>query len=432
MTLALRYAARSDVGLVRSMNQDSGYAGPQLLVLADGMGGPAGGDIASSVAVAHLAPLDGEAHGGDDLLDHLRGAVMAAHRDLAEYSRNRPELAGLGTTVIALLRSGRKLAMVHIGDSRAYLLHAGELTQVTEDHTFVQHLVDTGQLSPEDAEHHPQRSVLLRVLGDGEAPPVLDESVREAHAGDRWVLCSDGLSSYVSAETIAATVREVQDPAACAEALIALALRSGGPDNITIVVADVVDVEDLPATAPQIVGSAAVDRSRPTRGGNSAAARAAALTARSTKKPTKMTGTGTGSDDVEHDQDSDVEHYRDSDAEDDGDLDLDHPPRRRALTWILSAAVAGALLAGGLTIAYRWTQTQYYVGVDQAHVTLFRGIPQSLGPIELSHVYERSDVAVADLPPFAQDRVERTIAAGDLGEAETILADLLAQAGGGT
>ena len=201
MSVALRYAARSDVGLVRDSNQDSGYAGPHLLVLADGMGGAAGGDIASSVAVAHLAPLDGESHRSEDLLDRLRTALGNAHRDLVTYSAEQAELKGLGTTVIALLRSGSRLGMVHIGDSRAYLLRGGALNQVTTDHTFVQHLIDSGELSPAEAEQHPHRAALMRVLGDGDSPPMVDESVREARAGDRWLLCSDGLSGPVSAET---------------------------------------------------------------------------------------------------------------------------------------------------------------------------------------------------------------------------------------
>ncbi|CAM3306482.1 PP2C family serine/threonine-protein phosphatase [Occultella aeris] len=423
MTLTLRYVARSDVGLVRSVNQDSGYAGPHLLVLADGMGGPAGGDIASSVAVAHLAPLDGEAHGGDDLVDQLRRAVSAAHTDLVEYSDAKPELAGLGTTVIALLRSGRKLGMVHVGDSRAYLLRDDELVQVTADHTFVQHLVDLGQLTPEEAEQHPHRSVLLRVLGDDAAEPELDESVREARAGDRWLLCSDGLSSYVSAETIAETVRSITNLGECADALIDLALRAGGQDNITIVLADVVETDELPENAPMIVGAAAVDRSKPTRGGDSAAARAAALT-RSTGRPARVSNGP--------DSPADGERYLDEDADDDeraaeeAVLALE-PPRRRALRVGIWVLVALALVAGALTLGYRWAQTQYFVAPNADRVAIYQGIPQSLGPLELSHVHETTTIALDDLPAFARTRVEDVIAATSLADAETIVEDLRAQ-----
>ncbi|WP_418607579.1 PP2C family protein-serine/threonine phosphatase [Georgenia sp. SUBG003] len=265
VSVQLRFAARSDVGLVRASNQDSGYAGPHLLVLADGMGGPAGGDIASSVAVAHLAELD-DAHSADDLLDLLRSAVGAAHDELIQRSEADPDLAGLGTTCIAVLRAGNKLAMVHIGDSRAYLLRGGELTQVTTDHTFVQYLVSTGRLTPEQAERHPQRNVILRALGDNDSEVQLDESLREALPGDRWLLASDGLFGVVSHETIAETLLTVTDPGECADDLIHLALRAGGPDNVTCVVADVV-TDGSPDNSPQVVGAAAKDRLRATRGG---------------------------------------------------------------------------------------------------------------------------------------------------------------------
>lgn len=395
----MNYAARSDVGLVRSTNQDSGYAGPHLLVLADGMGGAAGGDIASSIAVAHLAPLDGEAHGGDDLLDQLRRAVMAAHRDLVAYAEEHPEAGGLGTTVIALLRSGGKLGMVHVGDSRAYLLREGELSQVTTDHTLVGHLVATGQITEEEAEHHPQRSVILRVLGDDPEPPELDESIREARESDRWLLCSDGLSSYVSAETIAETMLAEADPGRCADQLIDLALRAGGPDNITVVVADVVNTTDLPATAPQIVGAAATDRARPTRGGSSPAARAAALT----RSP-------------------------EEDREEPPADEQREPRGRRALRWVTSIVVVLALIAGACAVAYRWTQSQYFVGTDGTHVVIYQGVPTTLGPLELSRQHQVTELHLADLPPFAASRVEATIGASDLADAEQIVAQLTEQA----
>ena len=188
MTIALRYAARSDVGLVRSNNQDSAYAGPHLLLVADGMGGHAGGDIASSLTVASLAPLDGEAFGSHEILQRLERAIETARLELVRRAREDAELGGMGTTVTALLRSGNKLAMAHMGDSRAYVLRSGRLSQVTKDHTFVQHLVDTGKITPEEAEHHPQRSVVMRVLGDFDLELSPDLSVREAHPGDRWLL----------------------------------------------------------------------------------------------------------------------------------------------------------------------------------------------------------------------------------------------------
>ncbi|WP_313558495.1 PP2C family protein-serine/threonine phosphatase, partial [Miniimonas arenae] len=269
MTLAFSYAARSDVGLLRTVNQDSGYAGPHLLVLADGMGGPAGGDVASSVAIAHLAPLDGESHAGDALA-LLRSAVADAHAELRARAAEDTELAGLGTTLIAALRTGKRLAMVHIGDSRAYLVRDGQVSRLTADHTYVQHLVDIGQLTEAEAENHPHRSVILRVLGDHDFGVELDESVRELAVGDRFLLCSDGVSSFVSADTVNEALLYEDDPAACAERLVDLALRAGGPDNITAVVADVVELDDVPdgaapSTTPQVVGAAAAQWGRPTR-----------------------------------------------------------------------------------------------------------------------------------------------------------------------
>ncbi|MDR2378456.1 MAG: protein phosphatase 2C domain-containing protein, partial [Bifidobacteriaceae bacterium] len=241
MTIALRYAVRSDIGLTRANNQDSAYAGPHLLVVADGMGGHAGGDIASSVAIAHLAPLDEEAPASDQGAEALEAAVEAAHDELLERVEEDQELAGLGTTITTLLRAGDRLILGHIGDSRAYLLRDGQLEQVTTDHTFVQYLVDSGKLEPDQAERHPQRSLLLRVLGDVELSGGLDISVRKAVPGDRWLLCSDGLSGVVSAATLRRTLIEEADPDRCADLLIELALRGGGPDNVTCVVADVLD-----------------------------------------------------------------------------------------------------------------------------------------------------------------------------------------------
>lgn len=414
MTIALRYAARSDVGLVRSNNQDSAYAGPHLLVVADGMGGHAGGDIASSVAVAHLAPLDDEAHGPDDALDELAAALGGAHEELLALAEENPELAGLGTTVTALLRSGNKLAMAHIGDSRAYLLRDGELAQVTTDHSFVQHLVNTGKLTPEEAEHHPQRSVLLRVLGDFDMEIVPDLSVREARAGDRWLLCSDGLSGVVSHDTLAETMRDLPDAGECAETLVGLALRGGAPDNVTVVVGDVVEVDSLPdgaapGTTSHIVGAAAEDRNRPTRGGRGAAARAAEHSAAALAR-TPVPGTATTSF-----------------AEDDA------PPTRSvwrrlgtALVWlVVMAAVAGAGWLG-----YQWTQDQYYVGVADGRIAIFRGIPQTVGPLELSEVVETSTTRLAELPDFFQVRLTDTIPANDLADARDRMASLEAEADG--
>lgn len=258
MSIGFNYAALSDIGKIRQSNQDSGYAGPNLLVLADGMGGPAGGDIASSIAIDHLRSLDTEADTPEEALESLREAIAQAHQELCERSTQDPALAGLGTTCIAIRRSENAITMTHIGDSRAYRLRGGELRQMTNDHSFVQYLVDTGQLTPEQAETHPQRSVLLRVLGDSQEDVNLDESHPDFTVGDRWLLCSDGLCGFVSGQTIGKMLYRSETPQQACETLVELALKAGGPDNITCVVADI--VEDPQAQEPQIVGAAATDR----------------------------------------------------------------------------------------------------------------------------------------------------------------------------
>lgn len=394
------YAARSDVGLLRKNNQDSGYAGPHLLVVADGMGGAAGGDVASSVVVAHLAPLDDDVPAGD-LLGRLKEAVYAAHDELVERVAEDRSLAGLGTTVVALLRSGERFAMIHIGDSRAYLLRDGVMAQVTTDHTFVQHLVETGRLTPEQAERHPQRSVLLRVLGDNDSDILLDEWHHEARVGDRWLLCSDGLSGVVSGETIEDVLTTVADPGACADELVSLALLGGGPDNVTCVVADVLDLDRLPdgsapALEPQVVGAAGIARPRlvPPPG---AAGRAAALTppvAAPSSSATRATA-------------------------DDGARSR-RRLRRLAMWGLIALLVVGALTAVGWA-AYRWTQAQYYVAVDRGYVAVYRGIPQEIGPLQLSELYWRTPVRVADLPQYQQKLLESPITFRSLEDArETV------------
>ena len=388
------YAARSDVGLVRSNNQDSGYAGANLLILADGMGGPAGGDIASSVALAHLVPLDTDSHPADSMLPLLREALLDAHEELTDRSSRDRDLEGLGTTCIALMRSGNRLAMVHIGDSRAYVLRGDTLTQVTTDHSFVQYLVDTGQITPEEAEHHPNRNVVLKILGDAQADVAPDETIRTAVVGDRWMLCSDGLSGVVSPETIGQVMAEFKDPGECAEELIRLALLAGGPDNITCVIADIVPAGTYPPAPPQIVGAAAIDRNAKSRGGEGAAARAAALGAKASGGVT-----------------------------DDGDAPLELKPHSSWWTPIFVSLVTVLVIAASW-MSWKWTQTQYYVIGQDGYVVIYQGIPQSIGPWKLSHAIEVSDVALSDLPPVDQQRLETPVLRSTRADIDAYIAGL--------
>lgn len=396
MAVNIRFAARSDVGLVRKNNQDGGYAGSHLLILADGMGGAAGGDTASSVTIGHLAPLD-DVHRAEDLLPKLRQAVTEAHDDLVEMAREDESLAGMGTTCIAILRAGNKLAMIHIGDSRAYLLRGNQLIQVTKDHTLVQYLLDHGQITAEQAENHPKKNVIMKALGDSEGDVELDESVREAVVGDRWLLSSDGLFGVVSNETIADTLLNYEDLDECADKLIDLALAGGAPDNVTVVLADIVDPRDGPGdTTPIIVGSAAADYDKPSRAGTSAAGKAAAL-----KEPPEK----------REDKDNDGEEG-------------DQKKRRRwpARLGVFLGIVV--ILGGALFGTYMWTQSQYYVYTDNGRVVIYQGVPQKLGPISLSSEVEKTDVELTDLSQTARARLQTPVTRSSLEEAESYVRDL--------
>src|SRR5690349_8167435 len=336
MTLTMRYAARSDRGLIRHGNQDSVYAGPRLLAVADGMGGMAAGDVASNIVIGALAHLDDDVPGNAPV-DALRNAVDAANQQIREAVEANPAMEGMGTTLTAMLFGGSKFGMVHIGDSRAYLLRDGEFGQVTKDDTYVQMLVDEGRISLEEADSHPQRHLLFRALDGRDAEP--EYSVRQATPGDRYLLCSDGLSSVVSAETIEATLREYTHPDQCAERLIQLALRGGGPDNITVIVADVTD-EDIVEESPIVGGAAARDRGNTTSADSSMpSARASALSA--PRDPA---------------QDEPA-----SARDEDSDRPRRHPVRTGAILVVIAALLAGALWYG-----WRYTQSRYYVGVTDS------------------------------------------------------------------
>jgi serine/threonine protein phosphatase PrpC len=237
-TLTVRYAMQSDIGLEREDNEDSAYAGARLLAVADGMGGHAAGGVASAAVIDALRSLDTEVPAGE-LVDALDHAVRRAGSTLRDMAAADPALTGMGTTLTALLRSGSQLGLLHIGDSRAYLVRDDEVFQITHDHTMVQSLLDDGRITPAEVASHPQRWLLLRALTTGgEFAP--DLQLREARAGDRYLLCSDGLHGVVAAEAIAHVLRAVGDPDQAAKDLVALAISGGGPDNITCIVADVV------------------------------------------------------------------------------------------------------------------------------------------------------------------------------------------------
>jgi protein phosphatase len=371
MTLVLRYSARSDRGLVRQNNQDAVYAGPRLLALADGMGGHAAGEVASSLVISALAPLDDD-DPGDDLLRELHAAAVEGNSAIHRHVLEAPDLEGMGTTLTAILFKGTRLGLVHIGDSRAYQLRDGMLTQITKDDTFVQSLIDEGRITEEEAHTHPQRSLLLRAITGQDIEPSL--TVREARPGDRYLLCSDGLSGVVSDETLANTLRTYADPRECADRLIDLALRGGGPDNITCIVADVVDV-DFGDDAP-IVGGAAGDGRDATPPPDSAAARASATTLTRTA-PLRVQPAAPAP-----------------------------VARFRGLRLALGVVAVLAVLVGGGVLARMWVLQQYYVGTSQEHVAIFQGVRGSVLGLPLQNLVEETDIALTDLPEATRNTVE--------------------------
>ncbi|TXR55955.1 PP2C family protein-serine/threonine phosphatase [Quadrisphaera setariae] len=430
MTLALRAAARSDVGLVRASNQDSGFAGTRFVVVADGMGGHAGGDVASATAVAELIGLDDEAHGAE-APQRLADAVARAQAALLRRVAVEPSLSGMGTTVTALLRAGERLVLAHLGDSRAYLLRDGALVQVTRDHTFVQRLVDEGRITAEEAEHHPQRNVILRVLGDVQSSPEPDLSVQEAHVGDRWLLCSDGLPRVVSDETIERTLVQEPDVGRCAETLVELALRAGAPDNVTCVVADVVEVSpgDPPATVRQVVGAAGErpdPDERAVRIPTSPAMRAAVLgrgsgTAPLTAAaPTAPAGASARSDRSQEESQTGPPGAATGDR-------TDPPPRPARVRWglrVLVVLVVALVLGGGALAGSAWLGRQYFVADDGGAVAIYRGLSQDVGPVHLSRLVDTTDVRVADLPAAFRDQVAAGMPADSLPAAQEIVTRL--------
>ncbi len=397
MTLTMRYAARSDRGLIRHGNQDSVYAGPRLLAVADGMGGMAAGDVASNIVIGALAHLDEDVPSNAPV-DALRAAVEAANQQIRAAVDENPAMEGMGTTLTGMLFGGNRFGMVHIGDSRAYLLRDSDFGQITRDDTYVQLLVDEGRITPEEANTHPQKSLLMRALDGRDADP--EYSVRQAVTGDRYLICSDGLSGVVSDETIAATMKEYSDPNQCAERLIQLALRGGGPDNITVIIADVTD-EDIVEESPVVGGAAANDRGMTSTAESTPAARASALT-----QPREAAPPAAG---------------------DGGARESDHDgPKRHPIRTTLILIILAGLLGGGLWLGWRYTQSKYYVGVtDDGLIATFQGIPGKIAGFSLSTVDYKSKTRIDELTPVAQQKVREGIPSASQQEARDQLSNLL-------
>ncbi|MFF3689285.1 Stp1/IreP family PP2C-type Ser/Thr phosphatase [Streptomyces sp. NPDC002187] len=429
MSLSLRFAAGSHKGMIREGNEDSGYAGPRLLAIADGMGGQAAGEVASSEVISTLVQLDDDVP-GSDILTSLGTAVQRANDQLRVMVEEDPQLEGMGTTLTALLWTGQRLGLVHVGDSRAYLLRDGVLTQITQDHTWVQRLVDEGRITEEEATTHPQRSLLMRALGSGDHVEP-DLSIREVRAGDRYLICSDGLSGVVSHQTMEDTLASYQGPQETVQDLIQLALRGGGPDNITCIVADVLDTDSGDTLAgqlsdtPVVVGAVAENQHQLNDGGamQTPAGRAAGLGRQAPPHGGAFGPPGSG----------DVGYGgMPPEGSFDAFTDEDFVKQRGGRKWLKRSVylvLALGVIGGGLYGGYRWTQTQYYVGTKDEHVALYRGISQDLAWVSLSEVEkDHPEIELKYLPPYQRKQVEATITANGLGKARAKIDELADQA----
>ena len=370
MTLSLRYAALSDVGRVRKDNQDSGYAGPNFLAIADGVGGAARGDIASSVAVDTMRKLD--VPPGNDALSELAATLHLAHDRLAEIVEQHRELDGTSTTVSAAVFDGSHLQVAHVGDSRAYLLRDGVLQQITSDHTLVQGLVDEGRITEQEARVHPHRNLILRAV-DGVHEPEPDLFAIEVRAGDRLLFCSDGCSGVLENEQMAALMTGEPLEQVCTR-LVGSALDAGSSDNVTVVVAEL--TEGPGDTGPLLVGAAALAPHRmivSDRTGNLSESDVAVLAA---------------------EREIDPEELR---------YAPQPPPRGRWGRVLLALFVVLALIGGAGYGAYRYSQTRYFVSDSEGKVAIFKGVNVDLPGIELNHLVERTDISLSDIEAFADD-----------------------------
>jgi len=364
---------------MREGNEDSFLASGSLAAVADGMGGHLAGEVASAAATEELRSLqDGAAWRGERSAgEALKWAVMEANRRIREMAAGDKSLEGMGTTITALLSDGDVIHLAHVGDSRAYLLRKGELSQLTEDHTLVQELVRQGKLRPEDAKRHPQGSIITRALGV-DADVQVDTATFKIISGDRLLLCTDGLTGVVDQATIRNVLLRVRDPQQASERLVALANEQGGPDNITVVVLD------SDGSGPD---TGVID---PT---GELAGREDDLVA-----GLRRVGPGTGGG------------------------------RRRGgrsqklAKRVLGVLVVLVLLSAGILAGRNFVYSRYWVGFDADTVAIFRGVPGDVAGLHLSSLAERSSVTRDKVPAGYVLSLENGVSAGNLADARRIAA----------
>lgn len=462
----------SDVGTVRANNQDSSFAGEHLIAICDGMGGHAGGDTASSIAIRSLAHIEQDDTGGDvEVISRMmETSVMAAHDAIVGKAKRERKLAGMGTTVTAVALVAGYWVVAHIGDSRAYLLRDGHLSRITCDHSYVQHLIDTGRITPAEAKNHPQRNVVMRVLGDFDIDPHPDISIRKAHPADRWLLCSDGLCGVLEDSTIKETMTALADQGECAQRLVQMALRAGSTDNVTAVIADATlaldaDAFDLPHQTPLVGGAASrslepiadivnepVATAPALRDDHSPAKRAAALMQPADTQHNDAAPASAEPSTTRVVQPSAVrEETGERDNPDTGEIPVVQKPdgrlsadpndpevakairdehveqkkatrakhQRNRLAIVITILLAVAVLFGAGTGTYMWSQTRYYVGNSNGKVAIYQGVPTNLFGLALSHEVSSTSITVSNLPQTWRDQLNRGISVGSLDEAQS-------------
>lgn len=431
MSLRLHWSAISDVGRVRKDNQDSGYAGPWLLTVCDGVGGAARGDIASSTAVSQLRRLDEEPAAGepDDLLGLVSGALHRAHDRINELVEEDPSLSGTSTTATVTLFDGRRVGVGHVGDSRAYLWRGGELSQLTKDHTFVQGLIDEGRISEQESRVHPHRNLILKALGGpGDVDP--DLFLVELVPGDRLLLCSDGASGVLDDARLSDILGSGTPDYAAVE-LVRASLEAGSSDNVTCVVADVLDQEV--AAEDAAAGGATYDDLEPLLVG------AAAELRRRQPRGQKAGGGGlfrghrsgdTGElEPVQADLPDDAPFAIPADPVD-PEAARYAPREPRRFAW-LRPLFAVLVLVGVVWVAaaaaWSWSQDQYFVGEDDGTVVIFRGLNTDLPGVPLSEPYEATDVELERLSDFDAGKVREGIEVASLDDARRAVDNLAAR-----
>lgn len=382
-------AAASHVGRIRMSNQDSGYAGTHLFMVADGMGGHAGGDVASSLATQAITAVSDERFESiQDAQSTLVDAVKHSAQELSDAVRDHPDLQGMGTTVSAMIRHDDKIVIAHIGDSRIYLYRGNKLEQITVDHTFVQKLVETGRITAEEAAVHPRRNVLMRVLGDFDTNPDVDTFILETEPGDRWLLCSDGLCGYVPEDVIAHTLKETPDAAKASEKLIEAALDRGAPDNVTVVIAGVNETNVSAAARPILVGAAAQPL----------------IFDAVTKRMPKITGLFGNYAGLAQSETFETPDFLETIIAEDKERAV-----RRRVRWATYFSIALVAIAGIAIWGYFWTQSQFYIGSDGDSVVIYRGVAGEIGGINLNSVEKDTDIPLTTLPQYLLHNVENTI-----------------------